>query len=205
MKKQSEISHSQRYDVEGRYAALLQAGEILLCQGYDSAKPQQIARTAGVSVGLFYRHFKNKQELLAAITIEHLKILHAQISDRLQPDCDPVKALSLLLRLTLSYFQEHQSLIKLFFMQIGYGNTDAIKQLHKTRATYRQILRSIIDRGIEQKLFVSLDITIAINSIIGTINWSLYDLLIVREQNLEADKLAEQLLVYLLRGLGYVE
>ncbi len=203
MKKQSKISYSQRYDIEGRYAALLHAGEALLCEGYDNAKPQQIAKMAGVSVGLFYRHFKNKQELVTAITVEHLEILHSQILKHLEQDCDPVQALAIVLELTLKYFQEHQSLIKLFFMQIGYGNTSATKKLQKTRETYRQILQSIIHQGIDQNLFVSLDVQIAINSIIGTINWSLYDLLIVKNQNIEADKLAEKILIHSLRGLGY--
>jgi|GEM_PF-624147 len=203
MKKQLEITHSQRYDIEGRYSALLEAGEILLCEGYDRAKPQQIAKMAKVSVGLFYRHFQNKQELLTAIMVRHLEILHSQIMQNVEQDCNPVEALEIVLVLTLDYFQKHQGLIKLFFMQIGYGNTTSTEQLYKSRQTYRHILQSILEKGIAQEIFIPLDIEIAINSIIGTINWSLYDLLIVNHQYLNAAKLAERLSVHILRGLGY--
>lgn len=193
-----------RYDIEGRYAALLQAGEILLCDGYENAQPQLIAKTAGVSVGLFYRHFKNKQELLTAIMVRHLGILHCQITQEIELKSNPVEALHLVLVLTIKYFQNHLGLIKLFFMQIGYGDITATEQLRDARQTYRNILESILQSGIDKDIFLApdtLDIQIAINSIIGTINWSLYDILIVRNESIEVNELAEKLTKHILRGL----
>lgn len=195
-----------RYDIEGRYAALLVAGEALLCNGYDSAQPQVIAETAGVSIGLFYRHFKNKQELLTAIMVHHLGILHRQIIEEVEQCFNPVESLRIVLILTLRYFHTHQGLIKLFFMQVGYGDAIATEQLREARQTYRDILASILQSGITEGIFCTsdiLDVQIAINSIIGTINWSLYDLLIVRNEAIEPDDLAVRLLAHLLRGLGY--
>jgi AcrR family transcriptional regulator len=206
MSKQLKTSSQSRYDIEGRYAALLKAGETLLCKGYDSAQPKFIAKTAGVSVGLFYRHFKNKQELLTAIMVNHLGILHCQIIQKIDQESDPVEALNIVLILTLRYFQFHQGLIKLFFMQIGYGDVIATKQLREARQTYRDILESILQSGITKGVFITsddLDVQIAINSIIGTINWSLYDLLIVKNEGIKTDNLATKLSAHILRGLGY--
>jgi AcrR family transcriptional regulator len=206
MSKQLKTSSQSRYDIEGRYAALLKAGETLLCKGYDSAQPKFIAKTAGVSVGLFYRHFKNKQELLTAIMVNHLGILHCQIIQEIDQESDPVEALNIVLILTLRYFQFHQGLIKLFFMQIGYGDVIATKQLREARQTYRDILESILQSGITKGVFITsgdLDVQIAINSTIGTINWSLYDLLIVKNEGIEINNLATKLSAHILRGLGY--
>ncbi len=55
-------------------------------------------------------------------------------------------------------------------------------------------------------MFLSLDILdvqLAINSIIGTINWSLYDLLIVKNEIIEPEELAKRLSAHILRSLGY--
>jgi AcrR family transcriptional regulator len=204
--KKSLETSQPRYDIEGRYEALLEAGEFLLCNGYDRARPQLIAKAAGVSVGLFYRHFKNKQELLTAIVVRHLGILHNQITQKVEPYSNPAEALYIVLVLTLRYFQAHQGLIELFFMQIGYGDAVATEQLRDSRQTYRNILESILKLGIAESVFLAadvLDIQIAINSIIGTVNWSLYDLLIVKNESIDPDKLAKGLAVHLLRGLGY--
>lgn len=197
-------SASPRYDVTRRLTALLDAGESLFVQGYDTAQPQLIADTAGVSVGLFYRHFRNKQELLTAIMIRHLDLLHSQIMQALTPSLSPIEALQTVLLLTLQYFQQQQSLIKLFFMQIGYGNATATEQLQPTRQTYRTLLLQVIEAGMAQEVFLppdQLDAQLAINSIIGTINWSLYDLLVVRNETFDSEALAQKLTTYLLRGL----
>jgi AcrR family transcriptional regulator len=195
-----------RYDIEGRYLALLEAGEVVLCEGYDRAQPQLVAKTAGVSVGLFYRHFKNKQELLTAIVVRHLGILHNAIVQEVESCPNPIEALHIVLISTLRYFQAHQGLIELFFMQIGYGNAIATEQLRETRQTYREILESILRLGIAEGVFLNpdiLDVQIALNGIIGTINWSLYDLLIVKNENIQPDELAKRLLVHILRSLGH--
>jgi hypothetical protein len=60
-------------------------------------------------------------------------------------------------------------------------------------------LESIIRSGIDEGIFLALDILdvqIAINSIIGTVNWSLYDILIVRNKNIESDELAKKYSTY---------
>lgn len=197
---------SSRYNIEGRYIAILEAGEVILCNGYDRAQLQIIAKTAGVSVGLFYRHFKNKQELLATIMVRHLGILHKQIAQEVEQSSNSVEALQIALLLTLQYFQSHQGLTKLFFMQIGYGDSIATEQLRDARQTYRSILESIIQTGIGEGVFLTpdiLDVQIAINSIVGTVNWSLYELLIVRNESIEPEDLAKKLSVHILRSLSY--
>lgn len=201
----SPKSASPRYDVTGRLTALLDAGESLFMQGYDTAQPQLVADTAGVSVGLFYRHFRNKQELLTAIMIRHLNKLHSEITQALSPSLSPVESLHTVLRLTLKYFQQQQGLIKLFFMQIGYGNATATQQLQPTRQTYRTLLLQVIEAGITQGVFLpsdQLDVQIAINSIIGTVNWSLYDLLVVKNETFDSEALAQKLATHLLRSLS---
>ncbi len=180
-----------------------------MCEGYDKAQPQIIADKAGVSVGLFYRHFKNKQELLTAIMVHHLGIMHEQLAQAVEsPSVERMlqadEALNKVLVLTLRYFQSHQGLIKLFFMHIGYGDTEATEQLQAARQRYRQILLSILENGMEQGIFLSsnmLDTNIAVNSIIGTINWSLYDQLVVKNEDIEPDDLARRISTHLLRGL----
>jgi Tetracyclin repressor-like, C-terminal domain len=138
--------------------------------------------------------------------VHHLGILHRQIDREVEHSADPVAALHLVLILTLRYFQAHLGLIKLFFMQIGYGDPTATVQLRDARQTYRNILESILRSGIAEGIFLDadvLDVQIAIDSIIGTVNWSVYNQSIVRNENIEPDELAEKLTVYLLRELGY--
>ena len=177
-------------------------------RGYDRAQPKLIAEAAGVSVGLFYRHFKNKRELLTEIMVKHLEQLHAQIADGLRADLKIETALYTVLRLTLEYFHQHKSIVKLFFLQIGYGDSVATDKLNQARQTYRSFFRDLIQAGIEQEIFLApelLDVELAINSIIGTINWSIYDFWIVQNKPLEPIAFTDKLLTHILRSLCYSE
>ncbi len=192
------------YNVSKKYNAILQAGEVLFCEGYESAQPLAVTKKAGVSVGLFYRYFENKQALLAAIMVRHLNVLHAQISQDIQYCGNAMDALECVLVSTLRYFRQHQGLIKLFFMEIGYGDAEATQQLKVARQTYRKILGSILKEGSSQGIFLDaklMDVEIAINSIVGTINWTLYDLLVVQNKNIKPDNLATRMLAFLSRSL----
>jgi AcrR family transcriptional regulator len=187
-----------------KYNAIIRAGEALLCEGYDKAQPQLIAKTAGVSVGLFYRYFANKRELLTDVVKCHLKNLHGQLVEEVARCDQPVEALKCYLVLTLRYFRKHQGLIKLFFMEIGYGDVEATERLKGPRQTNRDILQAILQRGISQQVFLdqdALDVEIAINSIIGTINWSLYNLLVVQNKDIEPDELAARIMSFISRSL----
>lgn len=136
--------------------------------------------------------------------VRHLGILHAQIAEAMPSCTQPSAALHQLLLLTLRYFHQHQGLIKLFLMQIGYGDSTATEQLRGARQTYRSLLSKIIEDGIAQGVFLSADVLdrlIAINSIIGTINWSLYELLVVKSETFDPEALSERLTSHLLRSL----
>jgi AcrR family transcriptional regulator len=194
-----------RYDPANRYASLLRAGEeLFIGGGYEEAHPLRIAQLAGVSVGLFYKHFTNKRSLVAAIVEQHLGKMHTAIASAVAECLDPVSAFRRVLLITLQYFQEHQGLIRLFFMEIGYGDETASAQLYGARQNYRAILSAILRDGSEQGVFLKvddLDIDLALNSIVGTINWTLYDLLVVRGETLDAESLAKRLSTLLLRSL----
>jgi hypothetical protein len=71
---------------------------------------------------------------------------------------------------------------------------------------YRDLWESILQSGMTRGVFITLDgldVQIAVNSIIGTTNWSLYDLLIVKNEGIESDELATRLSMHIIRSLGY--
>lgn len=176
----------------------------MLCDGYDQAQPKRIAEAAGVSVGLFYKHFSSKRELLAAVMVHHLGILHPLIDNEIACASSPARSLEAVIAQTLNYFQKHQGLAKLFFMQIGYGDDQAIEQLSEARANYRRILKSVIENGIAQQHFLAMqpvEIETLVSSIIGTINWTVYEQLVISQHNLDFQTMTDRLVALFLRGI----
>lgn len=196
---------SQNFDnASSNYDAIIRAGEALLSEGYEKAQLRVIAESAGVSVGLFYRYFANKRELLAAVLEQHHINLQAQIVQEVARCTHPLEGLECVILLTLRYFRRHQGFIKLFFMEIGYGDAEVTRQLKGVRQAYRDILLAILQEGISKQVFLDqnvLDVEIAINSIVGTITWSVYNTLVVQNKDLEPDELAARILSFISRSL----
>ena len=69
-----------------RAALLLAAGEILEKQGLAALSLREAARRAGVSHNAPYRHFAERDSLLAALAAEGFALLHDEI--RRRPDGD---------------------------------------------------------------------------------------------------------------------
>ena len=200
----NEPNPRPRYDIDGRYQALLDAGELLLCSGYEEAQPKRVAEAAGVSVGLFYKHFSSKRELLSFVMVRRLDVLHQRIENAIAQRQSPEHSLKTVVEETLTYFDEHQGLIKLFFLEIGYGDVQSTQQLQASRQNYRRLLRSVLECGVEKKTFIALtptEIDLQISSIVGTVNWTVYELLIVRGEPLNPPVLTARLVALFVRGL----
>jgi AcrR family transcriptional regulator len=71
--------------MNNKEAILAAALELFGEQGYDRSPTSQIARRAGVSEGLIFRHFGNKEGLLSAIIEQGL----AEIASTMRPYSDP--------------------------------------------------------------------------------------------------------------------
>ena len=93
---------------------ILQAALVLFAeQGYDRTPTSQIARQAGVSEGLIFRHYTNKAGLLEAIIGQGM----AQIADSMQPYEDagigPLEAIALHIERSFRLVQAHETFWRL--------------------------------------------------------------------------------------------
>lgn len=90
-------------------AALQLFGE----QGYDRSPTSQIAKQAGVSEGLIFRHFGNKAGLLAAIIQEGMAQIAATMQPYNEPAADPRGAILQHIERSLTAIREQEKFWRL--------------------------------------------------------------------------------------------
>lgn len=76
-------------------------------RGYETTPTSLIAKEAGVSEGLVFRHFENKEGLLAAILTDgqsRVKIL----ADRIEREIDPKRVLALTIDLPMTLIDQER-------------------------------------------------------------------------------------------------
>ncbi|GAB3268833.1 TetR/AcrR family transcriptional regulator [Sinomonas notoginsengisoli] len=81
--------------VDSRRRQLLNAAARLLGRaGSQSVSMQNVADEAGVSVGLIYRYFGNKQELVQAVIEDVLHEFSVRVAEPVQDEADPVRRIA---------------------------------------------------------------------------------------------------------------
>jgi AcrR family transcriptional regulator len=92
---------------EKQEAILSVALRLFAEQGYDSTPTSQIAREAGVSEGLVFRHFINKEGLLMAVMAEGQERIRARV-EVIERETDPRRVLALLIETPAALISEAQ-------------------------------------------------------------------------------------------------
>jgi AcrR family transcriptional regulator len=70
------------------------ATNVMEREGYHGMTMQNLARDAGVSVGLTYQYFKRKEDVLFAVVVDILDAYRQQIPEAMKPYTDPVQRLA---------------------------------------------------------------------------------------------------------------
>ncbi len=109
---------SQSYHHGDLKAALIRTGLQLLDQeGYEGFSLRKVAKACNVSQTAPYRHFKNKEELIVAITMEGMRSFNDALEQAIQlyPD-QPDKQLTEMGVAYIKFFVENPEYLRLLFL-----------------------------------------------------------------------------------------
>ena len=140
-----------------RYA-LIQAGlELLSAGGAAMLDLRKVARKAGVSHAAPYRHFADKQALIAAINREGFRQLAEQIQAAVReaPD-DALARLQAIARAYVQFAQEHPWLIREMFSGLTVER-EAFADLYAASKSVFTLYVEVVRRGQEQGAIIAGD------------------------------------------------
>jgi AcrR family transcriptional regulator len=138
--------------------ALIQAGLEMLSEGGAAALDlRKVARKAGVSHAAPYRHFADKQALVAAINEEGFRQLAERIQSTLReaPD-DPFEQLQAIARAYVQFAQEHPWLMREMFSGLTVER-EAFPDLHTASKAVFVSYVEVVKRGQEQGSIIDGD------------------------------------------------
>lgn len=101
------------------YEALLEAARAIFAdRGYDAAQTPDIAQRAGVSVGSFYRYFKDKRHVFVEMIGHHLAEAHGEVAAQLTADrfrtSDPRQAIDVALEVLFAHVRRYPELHRVY-------------------------------------------------------------------------------------------
>ena len=144
------MDHQERkpYHHGDLHNALIEAGLALLSEsGAAALDLRKVARKAGVSHAAPYRHFADKQALVAAINEEGFRRLAAQIQSSLEKSSDdPLEQLQSIGIAYVSFAQEQPWLMREMFSGLTVER-EAFPSLYTASKTVYYLYSEVIARG----------------------------------------------------------
>ncbi len=127
--------------------ALITAGvEILAHEGIGSLSLRSVARRAGVSHSAPYAHFADKQALIAAISTEGFRRLHAQLEAAILAEAGhPAQQLTACGRAYIRFATDQHDIFKIMFSGIIEKEKEYADFVETSQATFRLLVKMVED------------------------------------------------------------
>ncbi|MGM7666350.1 TetR/AcrR family transcriptional regulator [Microbacterium sp. A93] len=158
-KAPAEAARAARSDARTRQL-LAAAARLMERSGSHSVSMQSVAAEAGVSVGLIYRYFASKEELVQAVIVGVLDDMSRSLDEAVGMDGDPVRRVASAFAAYCSVIRDNLQAVLLTYREsntLGKEGRRMIKELEiQTAQPLRESVQDAKDRGLLRDLDVQL-------------------------------------------------
>ncbi len=174
---------------ERRRAELLEAAARLMERdGSQAVSMQAVAKEAGVSVGLIYRYFRGKEELLLAVIMGVLDALAVEVPAAVAAAGeDPVRGLVAAFRAYCRTIDGHRHAAVLTYRETKHLDASRRARLKELELSTSEPLRRLIREAIECGAFREVEVDlVAYNMLLVAHGWALKHWYFERHTSFEA-------------------
>ena len=145
----------QQERAERTYRAILAAAaKVFPKRGFEGTQVPDIARAAGVSVGIVYRYFDDKREIFLEMLESHLNAARAEVAARLAPDMfvgvAPVSAIARVVEVVFEEAMRDPALAKVY-LAVSLTDKDVAKMRIESETYDRSVVAAILETAIPRK------------------------------------------------------
>lgn len=151
------------------------AARLMDRQGSAGVSMQAVAAEAGVSVGLIYRYFGGKDELLLAVIVEVLDAFATAVPEAIEAaGPDPVRRLAGAFRAYCEVIDRHQHATVLTYRESKSLTSEGREQIMTREVQTSEPLREVLREGLNSGFFEVEDVELAsYNLLLLAHSWAL--------------------------------
>lgn len=136
-------------------------------KGYDRVSMREIAETAGISKGLIYYHFKDKEALYTELAREGIEALGSQLSQAIAVGKTPKEKIRIYIRNFYELVSSKEQLIKILARELTNEEGEVSGYILKQADEMISKLASIVQEGVNNGDFRSVDPRLTAVSLFG--------------------------------------
>ncbi|MCK8115507.1 TetR/AcrR family transcriptional regulator [Anaerosoma tenue] len=146
------------------------AGELFADRGYNGVSIADIAAASGISTGLVYYHFKDKESLYESVVRAGLHLLEETAVGTLGVEGHPTDRLQSFIHSYMTLLEGHPALMRLLIRSVTDVSSPAPGQVLTRSAVTIDRLQSVIEEGVTSGEFRPVDTHLAATALFALVN-----------------------------------
>lgn len=163
------------------------AARLMERDGSQAVSMQAVAEEAGVSVGLIYRYFGGKDDLLLAVIVDVLDTFASRVPAAIEAaGADPVERLAAGFRAYCEVIDEHRHAAVLTYRESKSLTDEGRERIKDLEVTTSEPLRAVLREGIDTGALLEVDVDlVSYNLLLLAHGWALKHWYLERTLGLE--------------------
>lgn len=169
---------------------------------FNRVTTAEIARAAGVTEGLIYKYFKDKQDLLYQVLRVLFQVVIDDIEQQLSPADYPSEKLRTFVRASIASYEKSRVFSKIILLEVRNSPKFYESEAYQLVRRYSGLLWNILQEGVDSGEFApDIEIRSLREIIIGTIEHSCLSSIIF-DRDIDVDHVTDQLCRTLFHGIS---
>jgi len=161
--------------ISKRKREILNAAAVLFrYKGYAATSMRDLAEQVGLEVSSLYSHIKSKEEILTTLCFHCGNLYSDGLQQILEMDVDVLQKIDAIMDLHINIAIDHPSSITVFNDEWKHLSQNELEQFLQVRKRYEKGIKSILQEGIDAKIFKDYPLDILMNTILSAMRWIHY-------------------------------
>jgi AcrR family transcriptional regulator len=143
-------------------------------QGFNETSMRQIAQAVGMGKSTLYDYFDSKDDIIVFVVQEHITLLMQRANAIIAEEGSAAEHLRKILEMQLAFSLEN----KAFYMRVMFEaqrlKVESQQRIQTYRYQFQDLIKALIETGIEQGYFRSVNATMAMKTIISMMTPVIY-------------------------------
>lgn len=154
--------------VQRRRRQILDAAtEVMSRTGFHATAMQTVAERAGISVGLIYQYFGNKDDLLLAVIVDILEDFRDQVPAAIaEAGGDPVQRLEAGFRICCQVVDAKRDAVNLTYRESRTLSADGLERIKQLELETAEPIRLVYREGVAAGIFRDVDARLVVQNLL---------------------------------------
>lgn len=161
--------------ISKRKREILNAAAVLFrYKGYAATTMRDLAEKVGLEVSSLYSHIKSKEEILTTLCFHCGDLYSEGLHQILEMEGNALQKVDAIMDLHINIAIDHPSSITVFNDEWKHLSQNELQQFLLVRKNYEKGVKSILQEGIDAKLFKDFPLDIFMNTLLSAMRWIHY-------------------------------